>query len=166
MDIIHDADEEKMKWKTFHLNTFLTTPGCVPAATNARKAMVKLCILITSWSIRSGLPAWDNQDNKVILVKQYRHAAEMVCTEIPGGCIDAADPNPEAAIRREFIEETGYTFDKVTYLGRTSPNPSTNSNWMHMFLLTGGKLTHPQSFDENEEIEVMLVTLEEFATWC
>ncbi|MDQ2752371.1 MAG: NUDIX hydrolase, partial [Bacteroidota bacterium] len=72
------------------------------------------------------------------------------------------DDTLEAAMRREFVEETGYTFEKAEYLGRTSPNPSTNANWMHMFLLTGGKLTHPQSFDENEEIEVDLVTMKEF----
>ena len=102
------------------------------------------------------------ENNDVVLVKQYRHALEIVCMEIPGGCIDAEDETLEAAMRREFVEETGYTFDKAEYLGRTSPNPSTNANWMHMFLLTGGKLTHPQSFDENEEIEVDLVTIKEF----
>ena len=100
--------------------------------------------------------------NEVILVKQYRQALQIVCMEIPGGCIDATDSNNEEAIRREFIEETGYTFSHVEYLGRTSPNPSTNANWMHMFLLTGGKLTHPQSFDENEEIEVYVVPMQEF----
>lgn len=102
------------------------------------------------------------ENNEVVLVKQYRQALQIVCMEIPGGCIDAEDDTLEAAMRREFVEETGYTFDKVEYLGRTSPNPSTNANWMHMFLLTGGKLTHPQSFDENEEIEVDLVTVKEF----
>lgn len=102
------------------------------------------------------------ENNEVVLVKQYRQALQIVCMEIPGGCIDEEDETLEAAMRREFVEETGYTFDKAEYLGRTSPNPSTNANWMHMFLLTGGKLTHPQSFDENEEIEVDLVTVKEF----
>jgi ADP-ribose pyrophosphatase len=102
------------------------------------------------------------ESNEVVLVKQYRQALQVVCMEIPGGCIDAEDANPEAAIRREFIEETGYTFSSVAYLGKTSPNPSTNANWMHMFLLTGGKLTHPQSLDENEEIEVYVVPMQEF----
>ena len=111
-----------------------------------------------NWATGVGI----TENNEVVLVKQYRQALQIVCMEIPGGCIDAEDADFEAAIRREFIEETGYTFSHVEYLGKTSPNPSTNTNWMHMFLLTGGKLTHPQSFDENEEIEVYVVPMQEF----
>ena len=28
------------------------------------------------------------EDNKILMVKQYRHAAEIVSTELPGGVID------------------------------------------------------------------------------
>src|SRR5438128_1509631 len=77
-------------------------------------------------------------DNKILLVKQYRHALGEVSIELPGGCVDAKDATLEAAIRRELLEETGYTFDTAEYLGKTSANPSTNANTLHMFLLTGG----------------------------
>ncbi len=46
------------------------------------------------------------EDNKILLVKQYRHAAGIVSLEIPGGVIDG-DETPEHAIRRELLEETG-----------------------------------------------------------
>ena len=101
------------------------------------------------------------EDNKVLLVKQYRHALGEVCIEIPGGCVDATDANFDEAIRREMLEETGYAFDQVIYLGRTSPNPSTNANLMHMYLLQGGKKVQEQELDHNEDIEVMLVSLDE-----
>lgn len=100
-------------------------------------------------------------EGKVVMVRQYRHALEEVCLEIPGGCVDDADKDLQAAIARELLEETGYSFLQYEYLGKTSPNPSTNNNWMHMFLATGGKKTHDQNLDHNENIEVEIYTLEE-----
>jgi ADP-ribose pyrophosphatase len=102
------------------------------------------------------------KDDKVVLVRQYRHALGVDCIEIPGGCIDATDQDQEEAIKREFLEETGYSFEKVEFLGTTSANPSTNANLMHMFLLTGGEKVQEQDLDGNEEIEVLLVPLPEF----
>ncbi len=109
------------------------------------------------WATGLGL----TKDNKVLMVRQYRHALGEVCTEIPGGCIDSTDKDPEAAIRREFLEETGFAFEEVYSLGNTSPNPSTNSNLMHMFLLTGGQKVQEQDLDGNEEIEVLQISLDE-----
>lgn len=101
------------------------------------------------------------EDGKVLLVKQYRHALGEICIELPGGCIDDTDKTLEDGIRRELLEETGHSFATVHYLGKTSPNPSTNSNLMHMFIATGGKKVQEQKLDENEEIEVMEVTMAE-----
>jgi 8-oxo-dGTP pyrophosphatase MutT (NUDIX family) len=100
-------------------------------------------------------------DNKIILERQYRYALDSVNYEIPGGCVDDSDPSLEAAIARELLEETGYRFDRYEYLGKTSANPSTNNNWMHMYLATGGRYEQEQQLDHNEEIEIYLVTLEE-----
>lgn len=112
-------------------------------------------------------PQWVNglgitEDDKVVLVRQYRHAIGEVCLEVPGGCVDATDKDYEEAIRREFLEETGYQFETAEYLGRTSANPSTNANTLHMFLLTGGTLVQEQELDANEEIEVLVVPFDEF----
>ncbi|MEX6689745.1 NUDIX hydrolase [Danxiaibacter flavus] len=101
------------------------------------------------------------EDGKVILEKQYRHAANEVCIELPGGCVDNTDASLEDAIRREMLEETGYSFETVHYLGKISANPSTNANLMHMFVATGGKLIQEQQLDHNEEIEVFLASVEE-----
>jgi len=101
------------------------------------------------------------KDQKVIMVKQYRHAIEEVCLEIPGGCVDDTDKNLQDAIARELLEETGFSFKEFQYLGKISPNPSTNNNWMHMFLATGGEKTHEQKLDHNENIDVELVSLDE-----
>ncbi len=100
-------------------------------------------------------------DDQVVMVRQYRHAIEDSIIEIPGGCVDETDKNFEEAIARELLEETGYEFSTYEYLGKISPNPSTNTNWMHMFLARGGKKIKEQSLDHNEEIEVLLISIDQ-----
>lgn len=101
------------------------------------------------------------QEGKIIMVRQYRHALGETCIEIPGGCVDDTDKSFEDAIRRELLEETGYEFATIEYLGKTSANPSTNSNLMHMFLARGGKKIAEQKLDSNEEIEIELLSVHE-----
>ena len=60
-----------------------------------------------------------------------------------------------------MAEETGYTFSSCEYLGKISPNTSTNTNFLHMFLARGGERSSGQHLDENEEIDVTLVTVDE-----
>ena len=100
-------------------------------------------------------------DGKFILERQYRHALGVTTMELPGGCVDPTDQTLEAALRRELLEETGYSFSSVEYLGKTSANPSTNNNWAHFFLATGGQKQQEQHLDFNEEIEVFLFSPEE-----
>lgn len=101
------------------------------------------------------------EDGRVVMVRQYRHALGEVCIEVPGGCVDDTDKNFEEAITREILEETGYSFSSYEYLGKISPNPSTNSNLLHMFLARGGKKIAEQQLDGNEEIEVVLLSIDE-----
>jgi len=100
-------------------------------------------------------------DGRIIMVRQYRHGLGEVCLETPGGCVDETDKSFEDAVARELLEETGYSFSSYEYLGKISPNPSTNSNLMHMFLARGGKKIASQKLDANEEIEVELFSVDE-----
>ena len=111
-------------------------------------------------------PAWVGavpvtEDGKIVMVRQYRHALGETCIELPGGCVDDTDKNFEQAIARELLEETGYSFSSYEYLGKISPNPSTNSNLLHMYLAKGGKKVADQQLDGNEEIEVLLLSVDE-----
>lgn len=109
------------------------------------------------WVIAVALTA----DGKIIMERQYRHALGLTDYELPGGCVDLTDPSHESAVERELLEETGYRFEKLEFLGKTSANPSTNNNWAHFYLATGGKLVKEQELDHNEEIEIYLYTIDE-----
>lgn len=101
------------------------------------------------------------KDGKVILEKQYRHALGETSFELPGGCVDDTDASLEDAIARELMEETGYRFASYEYVGKTCANPSTNNNWIHCFIARDGELMNAQSLDDNEDIEVHLISIEE-----
>lgn len=45
---------------------------------------------------------------KMVLVRQWRFPVEHFSVELPGGLIDGTHETPEAAARRELLEETGY----------------------------------------------------------
>lgn len=102
------------------------------------------------------------KDGKIILEKIYRHGLDVIALELPGGCVDKGDANATETIARELLEETGYRFDKIEFLGNTSPNPTTNTNLMHMFLATGGEFDASQELDKDEDVEVLLVSMDEF----
>ena len=100
------------------------------------------------------------EDNKVLMVHQYRHAAEIVSLEIPGGVIDPGE-EPLQAMRRELLEETGYQFDDFELLSVVYANPSTANNHTYCYLARGGKKVQEQHLDEQEEIVVEEHTLAE-----
>ncbi|QJD95008.1 NUDIX hydrolase [Mucilaginibacter robiniae] len=110
-------------------------------------------------------PNWVNAvavtvDQKIIMVRQYRHAASIVSLEIPGGVLEAGE-TPEMGMRRELLEETGYQFDNLELLSTIYANPSTADNLTYCFLATGGIKVQEQELDAQEEIIVEEYTIDE-----
>ena len=100
------------------------------------------------------------EDNKIIMVRQYRHGGNIISLEIPGGVIDG-DESSENAVKREMLEETGYSFSSVELLATNFPNPATSNNVTYTYLLKGGVKTHDQHFDEHEILSVEEYSVQE-----
>ena len=98
---------------------------------------------------------------EVVLIRQYRHGAQKVIVELPGGVMDREDESPLAAARRELQEEIGYTSERFVQVGCVSPNPANHTNLVYSFLALDAEQVSDQRLDEAEEIEVLLKPLEE-----
>jgi ADP-ribose pyrophosphatase len=73
------------------------------------------------------------EDGDVILVRQYRYAFEEVLLEVPAGKLES-DEEPLHCARRELREETGYSADKITYLGAIYPSPGFCDEVLYLYL--------------------------------
>ena len=110
-------------------------------------------------------PDWANavaltKDNKIVLVRQYRHAADIISLEIPGGVVEPGE-NPQDGVKRELLEETGYSFESCELIATLYPNPATSDNRTFTYLLTGGIKTQEQDLDEHEILNVEEYTIAE-----
>ena len=94
-------------------------------------------------------------DEKIVLIKQYRHGLDCITTEIPGGAVNHMEDKLLAAMR-ELQEETGYTSNQWTSLGKVDVNPAFMTNHCETFLALNAKKTHEQNLDPFEEIDVFL----------
>jgi ADP-ribose pyrophosphatase len=97
--------------------------------------------------------------NEVILIRQYRHGIQKVTLEIPGGIVEPND-SPEAAARRELLEETGYEASEMVPLGFVHPNPAFLNNRCYTFLAKDVREAGKQAQDEKEDIEVVVRPLD------
>ena len=100
------------------------------------------------------------KNREVVLIKQYRHGVQDVLWEIPGGVVED-DENPLEGVKRELLEETGYTTSNIIQVGKFYPNPALQSNTMYCFLAWDVEKVDEQHLDDGEDIEVHLVPLDE-----
>jgi ADP-ribose pyrophosphatase len=73
---------------------------------------------------------------RVLLERQYRHAASSYLWELPAGRIDPGESELKAA-RRELLEETGYTAANWRRILKFYASPGFVAETMSVFLATG-----------------------------
>jgi 8-oxo-dGTP pyrophosphatase MutT (NUDIX family) len=104
--------------------------------------------------------ALDEQD-RVLLVRQYRHGAGEFTVELPAGRIDPSDADILAAAARELLEETGHSAENMVPVSTNAPNPATHSNKVHTILCTGIRKTRPPLDDPRERVDHCWVPVEQ-----
>lgn len=101
------------------------------------------------------------EDQKIVVVQQYRHGTREIKWEIPGGVIDEGE-NPAQAGARELLEETGYAGSAPIVIGKVHPNPAYQTNICYTVLIENAKKVAEPSIEEMEDIAVDLVTENQF----
>lgn len=91
-------------------------------------------------------------DNHIILVQQYRYGASCFLWEIPAGKLEKGEDPFKCAVR-ELEEETGYTTDDYTYLGKLNPSPAIMSEVIHLYLAKNLQ-EGVRHLDEDEFLEI------------
>ena len=108
-----------------------------------------------------GCPDWVQvlaltSDHRALLVRQFRHGTRQISLELPGGVIEPGQ-TPEEAGRRELREETGCTADDFRLLAAFRPNPAVQNNTAYIFTAQNARTDGPTQFDENEDLDLVLV---------
>lgn len=98
-------------------------------------------------------------DERVVLTRQYRHGAGRATLDLPSGYVEHGEA-PEAAARRELLEETGYEAGAWRTLGAFTVDANRGAGRAHLFLATSTRrVGRPRMDGELEEIEVELMPL-------
>ena len=94
-------------------------------------------------------------DPQILLLKQYRYAAEQYLYEIPAGRLDPGE-EPRTCAVRELREETGCLANSMEFLFTMFTTPGFTDEQIHVFLASGleqGK--HAREADEFITVETM-----------
>jgi ADP-ribose pyrophosphatase len=98
-----------------------------------------------------------SEDPQLLLIKQYRYAANEFIYEIPAGKLDH-DEDPRACAERELREETGCTAERIEHLYTFFTTPGFTDERIHAYMATGLK-RGPVSHEKDEFMSIETVTL-------
>jgi ADP-ribose pyrophosphatase len=102
-------------------------------------------------------------DGRVLLIRQYRHAAGQYLWELVAGHKEPNETGAEGA-RRELQEETGYQARRIRKLFNVFPSPGLLGERMEIFLAEGLTKGAPQPEDD-EKITHRIFRLREIERW-
>ena len=115
-----------------------------------------------------GVVALDDQD-RVVMVRQYRHAVGEHLWELPAGLRDVDGEPPVDSARRELAEETQLAAEKWSLLVSQHPSPGFCDELIQLYLAEGlSEVARPDGFVvEHEELDMTVerVPLAEAVQW-
>jgi ADP-ribose pyrophosphatase len=98
-------------------------------------------------------------EDRVLLIRQYRHATGGEILEVPAGKLDPGEA-PALCARRELEEETGYRAGRIEALSSIWTSPGFCDEVIHLFAAFDLEPTQ-QSLEPDEIIALVPMTLDE-----
>jgi ADP-ribose pyrophosphatase len=100
-------------------------------------------------------------ENKIVMVEQYRKALGRTLVEIPAGKLEKGE-EPALCARRELEEETGYECETLEWLTSFYTSPGFADEIVHLYVAKGlTKKEDAAGLDEDEFVELLEITLEQ-----
>lgn len=100
-----------------------------------------------------------DSSGKIILVRQWRRAANQILTELPAGTLEGNEDPAECA-QRELREEIGMEAKEIVSLGNFFTAPGFCSECIHLYLAKELR-SNPLVAEDTDEIDTYALTLDE-----
>ena len=102
-------------------------------------------------------------DGKIVMITQYRYPHNEVLLELPAGKLEKGE-DPFLCASRELTEETGYSSNKISKLGKIFTTPGFCDEVLHIYLaedLIPGDHAREEGEEGMEMVELTLAEVEE-----
>lgn len=106
---------------------------------------------------RAAIVIGTTRDGQLLVVEEYRHSIGRIILGAAGGFVNK-DETPEQAARRELLEETGYSAEKITRLGTAFPLPGLLDQQVYYFHAENVFKTTAPALDGAESLQALLIT--------
>jgi len=108
-----------------------------------------------------GVAALDDED-RIVLVYQYRHPLGRRLWELPAGLLDVGGEAPALTVQRELAEEAGLAADTWGVLVDVDSAPGFSDESVRIYLATGlHEIDRPEAHDEEADMRTERVPLTE-----
>ncbi len=98
---------------------------------------------------------------KLIMVRQYKAAANAITLEVPAGYLEEGE-SPLIAAKRELLEETGHKARHWRKIGIFYSNPTKERGGkLHVYLATDAEQVTEQNLDDTEHIQILFLSRQE-----
>lgn len=105
------------------------------------------------------------KEKKVVIGEQYRHPLKRMSIGFPAGSIEKNE-EPEKTAAREFLEETGYEAQTITFISKLAYNPGTSEEHLYIYFSDDVIFrTKKRTLDSSEDIKIRLVPLHEIQSF-